>query len=292
MQSRTLELEGPVHVGEFGGTGQPVVCVHGLSGSSLDWQLAGPLLATLGRVVAPDLPGFGRTPPAGRATDVTANAALLALMLEYEGPSLLIGNSMGGLIALLTAASRPDLVRGLVLLDAALPAPVTTRIDPEVFRTFATYALPRVGEARLRRLKAVSTPESTVAEVLRSCCAEPDSLPPELIARFEAHARERRDLAYADAAYLTAARSLLRLLSRRRYMAKRIAEVSVPTLVVHGERDRLVPSATARTLVRRRPDWTLELLPGVGHLPQLEDPAGLADAVRRWWTGEQVAQVG
>ena len=63
MEQRVIDLGGPVHYLDFGGAGSPMVLVHGLGGSAINWQSVGSLLAERHRVVALDLPGFGRTPP-------------------------------------------------------------------------------------------------------------------------------------------------------------------------------------------------------------------------------------
>src|SRR5438093_12174415 len=83
-QSRMVDLDGPVHVADFGGEGPSVVLVHGLGGSHVNWLAAGPLLARSARVVALDLVAFGRTPPEGRSSGIGANADLLAEFIDTE----------------------------------------------------------------------------------------------------------------------------------------------------------------------------------------------------------------
>jgi pimeloyl-ACP methyl ester carboxylesterase len=73
MISRTLDLGGPLHYQDFGGTGPTMVLVHGLGGSHLNWMMVGERLARRARVLVPDLAGFGRTPLAGRSASVSAN---------------------------------------------------------------------------------------------------------------------------------------------------------------------------------------------------------------------------
>src|SRR5438876_7924663 len=109
MLSRTLDVDGgPVHLADFGGTGPTMILVHGLGGSHANWLAVGPGLAAHARVLAPDLPGFGRTPLAGRSARVRANVELLDRLLDAvaEDPAVLVGNSMGGLIAMMEAADR------------------------------------------------------------------------------------------------------------------------------------------------------------------------------------------
>src|ERR1051325_10013315 len=186
MRSLTLDLGGPVHVADFGGTGPTMVLVHGLGGSHVNWAAVGPALAAHARVLAPDLAGFGRTPLAGRSADVQANQALLDRMLDTiaDGPVILVGNSMGGLLAMLEAASHPDKVAALVLVGPAQPRPRGLRgalpiwLDPAVAAMFTAYALPGVGERFLRWRADRLGPEGLVRQTLGFCCADADRPPP------------------------------------------------------------------------------------------------------------------
>src|SRR5690348_12888685 len=114
MKSHTITIAGgPVHYVDYGGEGTPVVLVHGLGGSHLNWMCVGRELAAAPpgyRVVAPDLVGFGRTPLAGRSSSIEAQVELLAAFIEKVagGPCVLAGNSMGGLISVLTAEAHPE----------------------------------------------------------------------------------------------------------------------------------------------------------------------------------------
>src|SRR5712692_7938224 len=98
MRSRTVDLDGPLHFADFGGSGPTMVLVHGLGGSHVNWMAVGPALAARARVLAPDLAGFGRTPLAGRSAHLRANQGLLDRFLDAvaDGPAVLVGNSMGG----------------------------------------------------------------------------------------------------------------------------------------------------------------------------------------------------
>src|SRR5438105_12468165 len=132
MRSRTVDLDGPVHFADFGGSGPTMILVHGLGGSHANWAAVGPGLAARARVVAPDLAGFGRTPLGDRAATVQTNRRILDRFVDAvaDGPVILIGNSMGGLIAMMEAARRPGKVAALVLVGPAQPRPSRTLIDP------------------------------------------------------------------------------------------------------------------------------------------------------------------
>src|SRR3712207_9149682 len=90
-----------------------------------------------------------------------------------------------------------------------------------------------------------------------------------------------------DRAFLSAVRSLLRLLADPRLLRRAMAGVQVPVLLVQGDRDRLVPVSVARDVARRHPDWRYVELPGVGHVPQLQCPELLAEHVLAWRSEER-----
>jgi pimeloyl-ACP methyl ester carboxylesterase len=283
--SRTVDLGGPVHYVDFGGPdGAPtVVLVHGLGGSHLNWDLFAPLIRDRARVLALDLPGFGRSEPGGRRTTVHDNVAVLDRFLtEVAGtPAVLVGNSMGGMISILETAASPQSVNGLVLLDAAVPGP-RRALDPLVAFTFAVYAIPMVGERFLALRRKRSTPLRQVRDMLRLCGVDPDALPPETIDRSLDLIGRREDVPAMDKAFLSAARSLLRLLvDPRRYRAA-MASITVPVLMVQGDEDRLVPVVAARDIAERHPGWRYLELPGVGHVPQLQVPEKVAAEFLAW----------
>src|SRR5579884_603453 len=102
MRSITLDVDGPVHLADHGGSGTPMLLVHGLGGSHANWLSVAPTLAERFRVYAVDLPGFGRSPAAGRKHTIAANVAVVGRVLEAisDQPGVLMGNSMGGLISM------------------------------------------------------------------------------------------------------------------------------------------------------------------------------------------------
>ncbi len=284
-RSRTVDLDGPVHHVDFGGRedGPTVVLVHGLGGSHLNWDLFAPLLTPHARVHALDLPGFGRSEPGERRANVRDNVVVLDRFIREVtgGPVVLVGNSMGGMVSVLEADRSPAKVSGLVLVDPALPGP-RGRPDPRVATAFGLYALPGVGERYLASRGRQLSARARVLEMLELCGVDPDAVPPQLIERSAALVDERRDVASMDRAFLAAVRSVLLLLADPRLMRRAMAGVRVPVLMVHGDRDRLVPVSVARDVARRHPDWRYVELPGVGHVPQLQCPELLAEHVLGW----------
>jgi pimeloyl-ACP methyl ester carboxylesterase len=283
--SRTVDLGGAVHYVDYGGNpeGPAVVLVHGLGGSHLNWDLLAPLLTDSARVVALDLPGFGRSEPAGRKAGVPANVAVLGRFIDevVREPVVLVGNSMGGMISILTAAERRSSVRGLVLLDPAIPGP-RKALDPLVALTFAAYAVPLVGERFLRRNRTRKDAVTRVRETLQLCGVDPDAVPPQVVDRSVTLLEERRDVEGMDKAFLAAARSLLRILADPRRYRRAMAAIDVPVLLVHGDRDRLVQVAAARQAAEAYPHWRYTELSGVGHVPQLQVPDRVAKEVLGW----------
>jgi len=281
----TVDIGGPVHYVDYGGPGDavPVVLVHGLGGSHLNWDLFAPALLTRARVLALDLPGFGLSEPGDRVTTVPVNVGVLERFVREVagGPAVLVGNSMGGMISILLAERAPELVRGLVLVDPALPPPPSLR-HAAVTGVFLLYSLPVVGErvAAIRRRRQGA--RQMVRTTLQLCGVDPDALPPELLGRSVALVENRRDVAGMDRAFVSAARSLVWVLARGPRYRRAMARVTVPVLLVHGELDRLVSVEAAREAARHRPDWRYLELAGVGHIPQLQVPDQLADEVLGW----------
>jgi pimeloyl-ACP methyl ester carboxylesterase len=284
-ESRTVDLGGPVHYVDFGGPDDAprLVLVHGLGGSHLNWDTFAPLLVPHARVLAIDLPGFGRSEPGGRPATVHANVEVLHRFLqEVAGePAVLIGNSMGGMISILETAQHPASVRGLVLVDPAVPG-TRRSLDPLVAVTFALYAMPVLGERFIWLRRARQTPLQRVREMLRLVGVDPDTLPSAVIDRSVALLEQREDHAGMDKAYLAAARSLLAQLADPRRYRQAMERVDGPVLLVHGDLDRLIPVQAARDVARRHPRWRYVELDGVGHVPQLQCPERLAGVVLPW----------
>jgi pimeloyl-ACP methyl ester carboxylesterase len=282
------DLDGPVHWIEFtpgdSPDGTPIVFVHGLGGSHLNWCLIGPALADGRRAVALDLHGFGLTPGTRATATVQGNTTLLERFVrEVTGtPVILVGNSMGGLISLMQTAAAPETVRGLVLIDPALPPPRQTP-DRQVAGQFLMYALPGLGELYVRTVMSRRPPELVVQRVIELCFADPSRIDPAMLAASIALATERQRREQTNAAtFLAASRSLMRVVGQRHRFWETMASVRVPVLLIGGEADRLVPAASMRQAAVRNPRWETVMLPGVGHTPQLEVPDTVIAAVRDW----------
>ena len=285
-ESRWTDLDGPVHYVDFGGPadGPLLVCVHGLGGSLVNWIALAPLLTPTCRVIALDLAGFGHTRSGARSASVHANQRLLHRFLQDVAgfPAILVGNSMGGLISILQAADHPGTVAGLVLVDPALPVSLTTRPDLRVAATFAAYAVPAVGRAVLSRRRRTMTAEESAHDLLALVSEDPSRIPVDVVDQHVALASRRRSYADVDDELITAARSLMFVLADRRKYAEMQRSIGAPVLLLHGDRDRLVPIASARSAARANPTWQFEVAEGVGHVPQLEVPEWTAGHILEW----------
>lgn len=283
MRAQTVDLDGPVHYLDFGGEGRPLVLIHGLGGAALNWLAVGPQLAQHGRVFALDLVGFGHTPLAGRSASLRGQRAVLGRFLKKVAGerAVLVGNSMGGLLALMEAAHNPERVAGTVLVNPALPVRTRFAFDPRVWAFFAALLTPGLAGHYLKTRSRSLGARRLVWQTLSVCAAQPRTVPADLVAAHIRLTEERMAMDWADQAVVEAARSLIpALVGDRIYGLAR--HVRAPTLVIHGDRDRLVPLQAARELVRRRPDWPLTVLDGVGHIPMMEAPERFLDSVSPW----------
>ena len=284
---RTLDLDGPLALREWEGPSDiTFVLLHGLGGSHLSWVQVAPGLAGLGRVLTPDLPGFGRSPRSGRSTRLMEQRRWLSRLLDeaVTGPVVVAGNSMGGVVALLDAAMEPERVAGVILTSSVFPMSSGPIPNPLVLGAFAAYDVPRLGEAVVKTRSAAFDPETFVRVGLRILTADPSSIPDDVIeANAELVADLRRD-PEAPSAFLEAARSINAYVRSPTAGRRAMSNVRCPVLVIHGRKDRFVPVGYAEIALATYPSWRGRLLAGVGHVPQMETPARWLTEVADWYT--------
>jgi len=284
---RCTPWTGPVDGGRDGAPRQRALYVHGLGGASTNWTDLAALLAVRLEGWALDLPGFGQSgpPPRGRYSirgHVRAVIDVLEHIRQQPGeaagrPVHLLGNSLGGLVSLLVAARRPDLVSSLTLISPAMPV---YRVPPAFSRALLLLLLPGATTLAERRIAGV-TPEQNVRSMIRMCFGQPDRVPKERVDQAVEEMRARAGQPWADRALVANMRGLITSYLRvGRANAWRTARsLQQPALVVWGDRDRLVDPAMAPRLAAAIPGARLRVLEGVGHVAMLEAPEPTARAV-------------
>jgi pimeloyl-ACP methyl ester carboxylesterase len=291
VRSDWIEVDGlRVHVLRADGPragGSPQLLVHGLGGCAGNWIEVIGELAAHGPVVAPDLPGFGRTEPAEPGeVRVPDSARFLGLLLDALGweEATVHGNSMGGMLAVHLASLAPERVSRLVLTAPALPVPRTAlhRVGPGTIARFAPFALPGLGRLAMRLLSVGVSPERYWRRLANYVHADPGRLTEEAAAVGFDDVTFGRGAAWRSAAFVAAAESVVRALLAPGELLRLIDAAQVPVLVIWGDADRLVSRAAIDHVRRRRPDWDLEVLPSIGHVPMLEAPGAFVSAVTPW----------
>jgi pimeloyl-ACP methyl ester carboxylesterase len=275
-----------LHVRETPGASDvEAVYVHGLSGSGTNWTDLAGLLAPRATGLAVDLPGFGFTrPPADADYTPEGHADALVRFLAGRGrPVHLLGNSLGGAIAILVAARRPELVRSLTLVSPAMPdrRPDPRRVsDPRLLLA----ALPGRAGRRAREGLNAMTNRERIESVVRLCFGDPSVAPEHRLAEAVAELDARSRHPWGPEAFDRTAKAMVRSWWRGESLWAVAARVRVPTLVVWGDRDRLVaPRLAARTT--KVLGGRLLMLPGVGHVAQIEAPEAVAAGVAALWDG-------
>ena len=192
-------------------------------------------------------------------------------------PVHLVGNSLGGLVSLLVASRRPDLVASLTLISPAMPV---YRVPPAFSRAMLLLVLPGVPSLAERRLAGI-TPEESVRAMIRMCFGRPSEVPPERVEQAVQEMKERSEQPWADRALTRSMRGLitsyLKVGAANAWRAAR--SLRPPTLVLWGSADKLVDPALAPRLAAAVPDARLLVLDRVGHVAMLEAPAPTARAV-------------
>ncbi len=285
MISKTIDLAGEtLHYADFGGQGPTLVLVHGLGGSYTAWLAVGASLARRARVVALDLPGFGHSARSARGTTLSVMGDALRRFIDAisSEPVHLVGNSMGGALSILEGHARPQRIASVLLVDPALPAPLGMDIDPWWLKTFAMASVP-LGHRLLKRRAVRLGRERLARDVIDVCCVDATRIPPDVMDALVAEAIACGALPWIDLAFSEATRSLLGELFFGKRIRKAIRQPGVPTLIVHGQRDRVVDVRTVRAAVTTNPRIELIELPDLGHTPQLEAPDAFMKVASEWF---------
>ena len=252
----------------------PIVLLHGTSASLHTWEGWAHTLKAQRRVISLDLPGFGLTGPfAGQYPrddyhgDRYARFVLDLLDVLKVPRAVIAGNSLGGEVAWRTAAMAPERVAGLVLVDAVGPA---FKPDAEPLG-FLIARAPVIGGISQGYL-----PRALVAQGLASVYAQPEKVSAELVDRYF-------ELALRDGNRRALTLRLRQMVAGEH--TERIAALKQPTLILWGDRDRLIPPAAGRQFQQMIAGSRLVMLEGLGHVPQEEDPARSVAPVKDFLQG-------
>jgi len=252
MRTRDIDVDGiRLHYAEAG-EGPAVVLLHGLSATHANWEYTIPEFADRWRVVAPDLPGHGRSAKPDAPYTIDFYAGVVRSLGRELGlrEAIVVGNSLGGQIALELAIAYPAWTRAIVLAAPAggfgttvqaLRWAVAAAARPGLLRVALPWALER----------CVYDRTLPACEVRRRILAE--------------------RLAHED--YPSFARAVARSLHGSIAATQAVQRITHPTLLVWGRNDRLVALAQSRRLARAMPHARLAVLDRCGHLPMVERPA-------------------
>ena len=268
-----------IHYRDQGQRGGPaIILLHGSNSSLQTWE---PLVERLGgtyRVVTLDLPGHGLT---GGTPDKDYSADGMAAAVDVVAAKLgldhfiLGGNSMGGWVAWRYALAQPARVDALLLLDAAgMPLRKGEKKPPSNIGF-------RVLEYPFGRWLATQiTPRSLVEQSLRGSVEKGAIVDDAMIDRYWELLR------FPGNREATVLRSRM---SKQPEMAARVGEIKTPTLILFGDKDRIISPGAAQTFHERIAGSEVVLLPGIGHLPMEEAPDATAAAIADFLTRRLVA---
>lgn len=266
-----------------------MLLVHGLGGNSVTWHGVGPLVAARGAsVLAVDMPGFGRSRTGGRRIDVDELSHVLEAVMRETAPGgtrwAIAGNSLGGLLALELMSRVPELVVASTVVGLAMPLAWGRPLSelPALF-SWVPAAIPWLGGHLVARYMSRTGLPGVVDEPIAALFGDATRLDPELRERLLAVSAYRLGwVLEAARAYEEATRSLgLALLTPGR-AARWIREAPARVQVIHGGKDPVFTVSAWEALRRARPDWEHTLLADVGHVPQLEAPGEVAQALVRF----------
>ena len=250
--------------------GRRLVLLHGDGESAFDWSWTLPALARTRRVYAPDLPGSGENekPAADYSPAFLERFAASFLDAAGIGRAAVVGSSLGGLVALRLALSEPSRVSALVLvassgLGRAVNLGLSALVVPGYGDLAVGWAGTSAGAAQRARGRA------------RLLFARPGRAPKAWVSEQYRLARTPGFLA----AQLAALRAELDPLGQREVLLDELPSLTMPTLLVWGERDRVLPVWQARPAPARLPEGSLEIIPDCGHLPHVEWPDRFVQAL-------------
>jgi pimeloyl-ACP methyl ester carboxylesterase len=262
----------------------PLLLVHGLGDEADTWRHLAPSLSARHHIVAPDLPGYGRSDKPKRPyTLAFFQEVLLELLAELEIESAtLAGHSLGAALvhSMALAQTQPERTPGLqklgverlILIDGSL----VTRSRPLDLATLL-FLIPGLGEWQYNRLR--NDPEAAY-ETLRAYFGDLDRLPAEDRDFLLQRVNERVWSDGQRRAFFSTLRHLARdVPGQQKELPGRLAGLAVPTVVIWGELDQINPQDNGRATVELQPRARFVLVPGAGHNVQQEKPQAVLSAI-------------
>ena len=280
VEEQKIEVEGLPARYLMAGEGPPLLLLHGVGDNALDWQWAMPALARTYQVYALDLPGSGGSAKPAADDDYYSPAfftRFVAAFLDALGidRAAVVGNSLGGLTSLRLALSEPERVTALGLVSSA-------GLGREVTYALRSLALPGYGKLAVAWGKR--RPGAAQRALGRSVLlfGRPWRVPREWL-------KEQYRLARLPGfleAQLATVRAQVGLRGQREVLVDRLEHLKVPTIVMWGRRDRVLPYSQGQEAVARLPEGSLELIPDCGHSPQVEQPERFASSLGDFLSGK------
>ena len=258
----TLSVGGElIHIAQDGPRDAPaLVLIHGFSASIRSWDLLVPRLSASYRVIRIDLLGHGRSAkPTGSSYTIPDQGLRVGEVLDQLGVTraVVVGHSTGGSVATALAEQRPDLVTALALINTG---PSTDAVIPQG-PVNELLEIPVVGQL-LWRLRTDSLIRQAAATAVTRDVPIPQAIVDDV-----------RGMTYH--AFTATARAAVDYLQQRP-LPDRLATLGAPLLVIFGGEDRRWRSSSAADY-RAVPGMKIEMLPGVGHSPLIEDPPRTAE---------------
>lgn len=253
----------------------PLVLIHGLGDDADTWRHVFLPLAEYARVIALDLPGFGRSDRPYRPYTLAFFAGIIEALLDGLGirSATLVGSSLGAAVAQRVALNDPSPVAQLVLIGGALPVKA---IPPPV--QFWRFLLPIWGELTYTQLRR--SQEAAYA-TLRPYYFDFAALTPADHAFLRERVWARVWSAGQRRAYLSALRwYCLERVTRANVFRQRLVNLTVPTQLIWGEHDMIAPRVFGETVVELLAEAQLHIIPASGHLPHQEQPAAVIERVQ------------
>lgn len=252
------------------GQGEVILLIHGMAGSSQTWRSVIRPLSRKYRVVAPDLLGHGSSAKPRSDYSLGAFAVSLRDLLDELGvaQATVVGHSLGGGVAMQFVYQHPDYAQRLILIGSG-------GLGPDVGWTLRLLSAPG---AELIMPIIAPPPVLSVGEKVRSLFAKMGIESPRGAEIWNAYS------SFSDAetrqAFLRTLRSVVDFRGQSVSALNRLhVKANLPTMAIWGDQDAIIPVDHAYAAQATRPDVRLEVLPGVGHFPQVERPAQVVELI-------------